>query len=125
MSTNQDQRRHPRIAVPAESARVSMMLQSTAGLTIDQSEVTANDLSRTGMSFFRGQSVPDGTRCVVIVSQSGKSLRIIGKVTHCKPAEGKGYLVGVKFTNLQQLATAAPGVPLNADGIVDRLMVEV
>lgn len=125
MTNPQDQRRYPRVPLPAESARVLMMMQSASGGTMDQSEVLAHDLSRTGMSFQRAQSVPEGARCVVTVSQSGKALRIIGKVTHSRPVEGGGFLVGLRFVSMQQLASPPQGAVLEADGIVDRLMVDL
>lgn len=125
MAAQENQRRYPRVPIAAESARVLMMLQSKGGGAMDQSEVVAHDLSRTGMSFQRGQSVAEGTRCVVTVSQAGKALRIIGKVTHSRPVQGGGFLVGLRFVSMQQLASPPQGAVLEADGIVDRLMVDL
>ncbi|MCE9591075.1 MAG: PilZ domain-containing protein [Planctomycetes bacterium] len=125
MVSHEDKRRFPRVPMPAESAKVSVTLQAITGATIDQTVVHVHDLSRVGMSFHRTHGVPAGTRCVVVVSQKGKALRIVGKVVRCLPVEGKGYLLGVSFTNIQQLSEVPPAAPLATDGVVDRLMVDV
>jgi hypothetical protein len=86
--------------------------------------VNAMDLSKAGVSFRSSKAISIGSRCVALINRKTDTLRIIGKVTNCRQADGGGFIIGLRFTGYSRLANQKPMVPLTEDPVINQLMID-
>lgn len=125
MSTNTaESRKNVRVNIDDRAPEVKLTLQTTVGGT-DTRTVRAYDLSKTGMGFADAKGIAVGTKCVLVLYHQRRPLRVIGKVTNCRPDETHGHIVGVKFTSITPVQGEMGGAELTNDPAIDRLMIEL
>lgn len=119
-----EHRKNIRVTIDEHAPEVKLTLQTIGGGT-DTRTVRAYDLSRTGMGFVDAKGIAIGTKCVLILYHQRRPLRVIGKVTNCRPDKKHGHIVGVKFTSITPVQSETGGAELTNDPAIDRLMIEL
>ena len=117
-----ENRRHERLDLSNKKLELVLHIQSDSGTTIERM-VRPHDLSRTGMAFIDARPMKAGTRCIMLISHQGTSLRVIGKVTHARAMEDGKHLMGVRFTTIGMVPPSTPGLVLTEDPAVGQLLI--
>jgi hypothetical protein len=119
-----ENRRHQRIDLTSEKHQLILQVQTDTGSIIERS-VRPHDLSRDGMAFTDQRPIKAGTRCIMLVSHQGSSLRIIGKVTHSRPNADGSHLMGMRFITITMIPATTPGLVLTDNPAVGQLLIHI
>ena len=78
--------------------RIAPVRGDETGAALD---VSVRDFSGTGIGFVYGERVEVGQLFLIPpTGPEGRGIAVMFKVVYCTPAEGGGYRVGGKFTNV-------------------------